>query len=89
MFHLQGIAGERGLQGVMGKAGPQVSTANRFKVNPGYSARFSADKKILILQGAVGPRGPEGLLGPKGMPGQEGLKGEPGRQGPPGLMVRL
>lgn len=44
LFHLQGIAGQRGLQGVMGKAGPQVSTANHFKVNPGYSARFSEDK---------------------------------------------
>lgn len=43
-FRLQGMAGQRGLQGVVGKAGPQVSTANCFKVNPSYSAISSGDK---------------------------------------------
>ncbi len=58
MFHLQGIAGQRGLQGVMGKAGPQVSTANRFKVNPGYSARFSVDKKYWYCRELWVPEAP-------------------------------
>lgn len=80
----QGIQGPKGEQGDIGPQGPQGLKGDKGDKGPQGPQGIQGETGPIGPQGeqgATGPRGPQGATGPVGPQGPQGLKGDQGPQG--------